>query len=93
MNWTKPLTHRTLFQTSKTKIKEKSRRPGSDQEEGESVCERVSTCVQLRQSLRKQTTNEVARRELDGKAMQKQSLQGLVPGRETPAFFFLTAHM
>ena len=64
------------------------------------VCEREreslgsrSTCVtpgeRLRQSLRKQTKNEVARR---GLRFQKKSLQGLLPGRETPHFFFLTAH-
>ena len=46
----------------------------------------------LGQSLRKQTKNEVARRGLDGKKIPKKSLQGLLPGRETPDFFFLTAH-
>ena len=46
----------------------------------------------LRQSLRKQTKNEVARGGLDGKKIPKKSLQGLLPGRETPDFFFLTAH-
>ena len=46
----------------------------------------------LRQSLRKQTQNEVARRGPDGKKIPKKSLQGLLPGRETPDFFFLTAH-
>ena len=56
----------------------------------------MSTCVtsgeRLRQSLSKQTKNEVARRGLDGKEMQKKSLEGLLPGRETPDFLFLTAH-
>ena len=46
----------------------------------------------LRQSLRKQTKNEVACKGLDGKKIPKKSLQGLLPGRETPDFFFLTAH-
>ena len=41
----------------------------------------------LRQSLRKSTKNEVARRGLDGKKIPKKSLQGLLPGRETPDFF------
>ena len=44
----------------------------------------------LRQSLRKQTKNEVARRGLDGKKIPKKSL--LLPGRETPDLFFLTPH-
>ena len=73
-------------------------------EEGESERERErereresrSTCAtpgeRLRQSLRKQTKYEVARRGPEGKRIAKKSLQGLLRGRETPDFFFLTAH-
>ena len=56
------------------------------------MCERVSTCVtpgeRLRQSLRKQAKNKVAYRGLDGKEMQKKSIQGLLPGEETTPDFF-----
>ena len=52
------------------------------------MCERVITCVTpgegLRQSVRKQTKNEVAREGFD----EKDSLQGLLPGRETPDISF-----
>ena len=52
----------------------------------------VTPGERLRQTLRKQTKNEVAHGGLDGKKIPKKSLQGLLPGRKTPDFFFLTAH-
>ena len=92
MDWTKPFTSLTLFETNKTNAKGTSKRPGSDLEERESGSICVTPGERRRQSLRKQTKNKVARRGSDGKEMQKKSLQGQLPGRETPDFFFLTAH-
>ena len=48
----------------------------------------MSASILLTHSLRKQTKNEVARRGLDGKEMQKKLLQCLLPGRETPVISF-----
>ena len=46
----------------------------------------------LRQTLRTETRNELARGGLDRKKIPKKLLEGLLPGRETPDFFFLTAN-
>ena len=67
------------FRDIKTKPKGMSRRPGSDLEEGESQSTCLTPGERLRQSLRKQTKNEVGRGELDGKEMQKK-----ITARSTP---------
>ena len=91
MDWTKPLASLTLFETNKTK---KKRRDCPDLTwKRERACDRVSTCVtpaeRLRQSLRKQTTNEVARRGLDGKEIVKKITWRCTPWKKNSWFLFL----
>ena len=77
------------------KLKETSRLPGSDLEEGESVwqSEYMNDASWASETESPQTDNEWGcSQRVRWKRDRKKSLEGVLPGRKTPDFFFLTAY-